>query len=427
MLDEKYASSIRSSIGPYEGTSAPPWASAVERYRSRSPLESMAFFHDALANFPIDEGMLLVGTFCNIVPDEVILACGALPVRLCNGDSACARAGDQLTPGDVCPGLKASAGGLITAWSSRIDLLIVPAACDGKAKLGELLAPFTEVYFLDIPRDSDYLRSADAWERQFNSLYHFLRKRYGRKADRAALIKACREVNERTSAFRAIFEARGRTPGLITSFDYFTMANASFLIPPGRFSLKATRVLDEARERLTESSIREAVWPPARPGQCETDEPQRFIGKRLLLSGSPVLFPHFKLLHILDEAGADVAADTLCCAYGRMYDPVQLDEETQTGIIRAVALKHVAASMCPCFLGVGKLLDRIIELVREFRLDGVIYHILRLCQVFEIQSAVLRQALKEEGIPLLCIQTDFGVEDTGQLKTRIEAFLEMMG
>jgi benzoyl-CoA reductase/2-hydroxyglutaryl-CoA dehydratase subunit BcrC/BadD/HgdB len=39
---------------------------------------------------------------------------------------------------------------------------------------------------------------------------------------------------------------------------------------------------------------------------------------------------------------------------------------------------------------------------------------------------MMRQATKKENIPFLSIKTDFGQEDIGQLKTRVEAFLEVL-
>jgi len=152
-----------------------------------------------------------------------------------------------------------------------------------------------------------------------------------------------------------------------------------------------------------------------------------FRGKKILLSGSPILFPNLKLLELVSETGSDICADTFCSAYGRMYDPVVIDEETDEGIIRALTLKYVSASLCPCFLSLDKFLDRIIDLTKEHKIDGVIYHNLRLCSVFDIQMPFVRYALREEGIPVLFIKTDLSREDIGQLKTRIEAFIEMLG
>ena len=388
------------------------YKSQIERYRKKSRLKSSGFFYNALTDDNLlslqkDRSRPVVGYFCNLIPEEIILAFGALPVRLCSQDSVCSQIGEEIIPGDICPMIKSAYGALRNNKFKHIDLLVVPAACDGKMKLTELFTPFKEVYFLDLPKDSDYLENADIWTKKYNQFYEFLKQRYRRKITRRELLKACEILNKRTLTFRKIYHLRAENPKVINSFDYFAMSYASFFIDPLTWIENANKMYEEAKEiKDKKSSI--------------------FNGKRLLLAGAPIIFPNFKILEIVDEIGCEICADTLCCAYGRMYNPVEIDEETEDGIIRALCLKYIAATTCPCFLGIDKLIDHIIDTVKKYNLDGVIYHNLRLCQVYEMQTVLLRQILKEDKIPFLSIKTDLGREDTAQIKTRMEAYLEMM-
>ncbi len=147
---------------------------------------------------------------------------------------------------------------------------------------------------------------------------------------------------------------------------------------------------------------------------------------KILLAGTPVIFPNFKILDVMESAGLSMAADIQCTSFGRFYNPVSIDEDTESGIIRALTLKNIAGSICPCLLNLEKLIDLIIDTVNQHNIQGVIYYNLRLCQVFDIQSAIIRQVLKEKNIPFISIKTDLGKEDTGQMKTRLEAFREMI-
>ena len=184
------------------------------------------------------------------------------------------------------------------------------------------------------------------------------------------------------------------------------------------------QVSNEPR-RVAPRRVDEGVQTVLRQG-CPHVRPQLLGVLFSVLAALVLRRRSLELLEILQDVGCDVSADTLCSAYGRFYDPVKIDEETQAGILRALSLKYIAASMCPCFLGIDKLIDYIIDTVGEYSLDGVIYYNLRLCQVFELQVGLIRHILKENNIPSLAIKTDLGREDTGQLKTRIEAFLEML-
>lgn len=385
----------------------------LENYSLKSKLKSMKFFYDAVSTgiggrYLSSGREKTVGYFCNLVPEEVIIAAGCIPVRLCSEDQSCVSAGESIVPGDICPLIKSVCGAAITNGFEGVDLLVVPAACDGKIKLAEILSPYKDVYFLDLPKDSDYMKNADIWTDKYGQFSEFLSKRYNKKITRKELSEACRLTNKRTEIYRKIYKFRAENPGVMSSYDYFIMSYASFFGGIKEWIENAEKLYKEL------AVAGKPDFPAGKP-------------KRILLSGSPIIFPNYKILEIIEDAGCDISADTLCSSYGRMYDPVVIDEETDSGILRAIALKYVSASMCPCFLGIKKLADRIIETAEEYKLDGVIYHNLRLCQVFEIQTFLIRQKLKERGIPFISIKTDFSKEDTGQLKTRIEAFIEMLG
>jgi benzoyl-CoA reductase/2-hydroxyglutaryl-CoA dehydratase subunit BcrC/BadD/HgdB len=376
-----------------------------------SSLKEIMYFHGVLknaANFDSLAGKHpLVGCFCNVVPEEMILACGAVPVRLCCMDAACARQGEQIMPAEICPMIKAVHGFMENTVPGAFSLIVAPGTCDNKAHLYQYFKEKVKMYFLDLPRENDYLKNSEIWVEQFRSFYDFLKQELAQNPSRSDLLKACRVTNRRADVFRRIEELRAQNPQLINNLDYFAMASASFYALPQDWTREAEHLLGEARNKQDKSV------PPA--GR-----------KKILLAGAPLIYPHFKIFEILGQAGCDVAADVLCSAHGRLADPVVIDEETEEGMVRALALKHVAASMCPCFLSLNKVIDHIQDRVKTLKLDGVVFHSLRLCHLFDVQAQMLRQALKSADIPFLIVKSDLGGEDLGQLKTRVEAFREML-
>lgn len=71
-------------------------------------------------------------------------------------------------------------------------------------------------------------------------------------------------------------------------------------------------------------------------------------------------------------------------------------------------------------------IDNILELARDFRVDGVVYYTLQFCHGFNIEKYKIQQALKKAGIPLLAIETDYSGSDVEQIGLRVDAFLEML-
>ncbi|MGB9642040.1 MAG: 2-hydroxyacyl-CoA dehydratase subunit D [Candidatus Ratteibacteria bacterium] len=378
----------------------------VFEYMKKSNLSSMEGFYQAILDFGrngIDISEKPIGFFCNVVPEEIMLAGSLRPVRLCCEEYECGSKGEEIVPGDICPVIKSICGKFYSNSYDNLEVVVIPGTCDPKAKLAEILSPVKQVYFLDTGRDSEYLANVDIWEKKYTQFFQFLKETFHCSAGRRQLLSACKLTNARTEVFRNIYQLRAEQPDAINVFDYYIMMYAGFFMKVEKWNALAEKVYRQAKQI------------------------HRFVDKpRILLAGTPVIFPNFKIIDVMEESGLKMAADLQCISFGRFYNPVMIDEETEAGILRALTLKNIAGSMCPCLLNLEKLVNLIIDTVNQYKLDGVIYYNLRLCQVFELQTALIRQILKEKGIPFLSIKTDLGKEDTGQLKTRMEAFREMI-
>ena len=96
-------------------------------------------------------------------------------------------------------------------------------------------------------------------------------------------------------------------------------------------------------------------------------------------------------------------------------------------LMRAVAETALLPTPCPCFVRGEDRVNRILEFAEAYAVEGAIYHNLRLCTLFQFETPAVRDALREVGVPMLDLQTDYTAEDTEQLRTRVQAFLEMLG
>ena len=65
-------------------------------------------------------------------------------------------------------------------------------------------------------------------------------------------------------------------------------------------------------------------------------------------------------------------------------------------------------------------------MVKELKADGVLHYSLMFCQPYEHEAIKIEKTLQQAGVPMLSIATDYSMEDVEQLKTRIEAFVEMV-
>jgi benzoyl-CoA reductase/2-hydroxyglutaryl-CoA dehydratase subunit BcrC/BadD/HgdB len=352
-------------------------------------------------------GRPIVGVLCNFAPEELILALGAVPLRLDLGQSDAARAGGRVLPADVCPAIKCIVGAELAQlpYYREAQLLVVPTACDGKKKLARVLGDSREVFVLELPVRKGGPRSPAAWVEQVRALADRLQRLTGRSLRRGALREAIELLNRRTAVARRLNELRWQRPGALSGADALLVFQATFVADPAWWVEKAEALLRELEAR------------PAATGDRRV---------RLLLTGSPVLFPDFRLLQIVEAAGATIVADETCAGTERLHHPVVVDEWTTPAMLRAVADKALLPCTCPCFVSSDDRIDRLLELARVSGAQGVLHHTLRLCQLYDLELPAVSAAARQRELPLLNIYTEHGAEDAAVIQNRVEAFVEML-
>ena len=354
-----------------------------------------------------EAGAPVVGYVCNFVPDELVLAAGAVPLRLDLGHSLTAQAGERVLSGDICPEVRSIVGAHLCGlpYHELLDLLVIPTACDAKKKLPRVLD--CETWILQLPQSQEGPRSQRQWRQQIQDLAARLTQLTGRKLGRRALRQAVELVNRRTALLRQLNELRRQRPGLLGGEDAFLVMQASFVADPSWWVEQAAAL------------VKELLDAPEPPGE-------RANATRVMLTGSPVLFPDYKLLRIIEESGALVVADEMCSGTQHLYNPTVLDEGSVSGMLRAAADKTLLPCTCPCFLSGEPRIERVLDRARQSRARGVIHHTLRLCQLFDMELPAVTAALQEQDLPLLNISTEYGAEDSPVVRNRVEAFLEMI-
>lgn len=352
------------------------------------------------------KGTKVVGTICNLIPEELIYAAGAYPVRLCSGCFESLTPGEDAFPRDSCPLIKSSVGFAVAdePFFSLCDAVVIPATCDGKKKLGEFLNDYVPVWMMDIPQTKDRTTGKKYWLSETRILKKRLEDLTGRTINKRRLREAIETLHSRYDAVRTLMDIRKGTMSRISGTDSFLVMQAAFFDDIERWTRKTQKLCDELEHR----------------------EGAESKGVRILLTGAPTIMPNFKIPIIIERFGGVIAVDETCAGTQYLYDPVVVDEWTMYDMLRAVSERYYMPSACPCFVKSEDRMDKIVDMIKEFRIDGVIYHTLRLCILFDVESRKIKDIMEEMGMPFLNLNTDYTREDEGQLQTRIEAFIEIL-
>jgi benzoyl-CoA reductase/2-hydroxyglutaryl-CoA dehydratase subunit BcrC/BadD/HgdB len=354
----------------------------------------------------------LVGTTCIHAPEELVYALGATPVRLCNGSYHYDQIGGDFMPAKSCSLVKATLGMLCSDNSvprvGRPDLIVNPTTCDQKKKASALVEGMGyQVYDLELPPAKESEASRLYWQRSVRGFARHLSKLTGERLSRSRLKAAMAKTARAQMAFRTLHNLRKSSPALFLGKDAFLVTNAFFFDDIDRWS--------EAVEGLNEELVKRQ--------QAGFQAAQR-KAPRILFTGSPAVFPNLKLPLLIEEGGGVVVADETCSANRMLYDMSAVDEWRLYDMVDALADRYLKPCTCPIFTRNDDRQRRLLDLARSFAVDGVVYQAFAGCHVYEMEQRSILDALNEQGIPMLYVETDYSTDDKGQLSTRIEAFLE---
>lgn len=378
-------------------------------YLIRIRPSNIDYFESILEEPPQRGNIPLIGFFCNMIPVELLMAFGARAIRLGCGNAALVQSGEEVLSGDICPLAKASFAQFMdeSHIASQCDCLVIPTSCDAKKKMGEVLSDIKPVFMLNLPVEQDYSRYAKIAVAEIERLTAFLQNTLRAKFDKNKLLKAIETTNRRSALVREMMKYRGEHPAAMSVRDLFTI-------------IQASTKTDDFEQWLAQARVALDELKSFKPDRAR-------IRPRIVLTGAPVIWPNFKVLNIIEECGADVVADTLCTGVQSVFDPVVVEEKSISGLFRSLAQRYMFASPCPCFVSQGTRISRILDLVSELRADGVVHYGLRLCQLFDMETYRLSRVLKANKIPFMNLTTDYSLEDTEQIRVRLEAFLETLG
>ena len=356
------------------------------------------------------KGGKVFGTFCVYVPDEVIFASGGIATGLCGGSQFWVPGGERVLPAITCPLIKASVGARLDGtcpFFKIADMYIGETTCDGKKKAWEILNDYVPIHVMDLPqmkREKDI----KAWEDEIRILMQKVEEQCGTKITAETLAESIKLINGKRQALARLYKTRKNSPVPISGKDALLITQIAFYDDPSRFAEKVNALCDELDGRIARG---EGVFPVNAP--------------RILITGTPMAIPNWKLHHVLESSGAAVVVEELCTGVRYFENPVDESGNTIDEQVKAMAERYMKTN-CACFTPNPGRIDDIMRLIEEYKIDGVVDCNLQFCGLYSTESYLIQKTLKEAGIPVLHIETDYSEQDFEQLRTRVQAFLEIL-
>ncbi len=356
-------------------------------------------------------GKKVIGSFCVFVPEEIVLAADATLVGLCAGADFAVEKVEKYLPRNTCALIKSAFGfklGKVCPYLESADMIVGENTCDGKKKAYETLNNLVpNLYVMDLPQVKS-IKGRSLLKAEYWRFKNAVEKLTGIKINTQRLLKGIEIVNNNRRAIYRLSALRKAVPAPVSGLDALLANQVFFYDNPVRFTESVNKICDELEKRIQN---REGVFPEKTP--------------RILISGCPMAVPNWKLPWIIETSGAVIVGEESCVGERGTRNLTDNTGSTVEELMEAVIDRYFKID-CAIFTPNSDRFEHIVEMARDYKADGVIHYGLQFCQPYLMESMLIQKALEEKNIPVFRIDTDYSMEDIGQLKTRVEAFIELI-
>ncbi len=357
------------------------------------------------------QGQYAIGSVCAMIPEPLLNLDNCFSVRLRAPRTGSMEMGTYYMTSIMCECARALLERAIEGGYGYLDCIIAPDACaqmnrcvENIDKLGLIDKENFFVTYSDVPMKSDEtaLRHYVRQMRQY--VLEPLNRNLGVDVSDEALRRAVEKQNQVNRLVMEIGEYRKEANPRITGYEFAVLCLSTFVCPKEYILPILEETLDELKRR-----------EPDKKNPCRA---------RVVMVGSEIDDPD--LIRLTEEAGALVAADCYCLGSFPERLEIQLadGEDVLTGICR----HYMEKGQCPRFMNTEKIRERheyVDALAREFHADGIIYQQIKFCDYWGYERAYAGEVMREQyGYPVLSVDRPYVAGGSGQLRTRVQAFVE---
>jgi benzoyl-CoA reductase/2-hydroxyglutaryl-CoA dehydratase subunit BcrC/BadD/HgdB len=284
----------------------------------------------------------------------------------------------------------------------RDAVVLVPLNCDSMRKFPDMLKDQScTVIPVEIPSNKSHPDQKERWKNEVRRVTQQLERKFRRKVSRQTLELAQRQADQARNSY-------GQLVAVCAEKEY---------------ALPGTVLLFIAHSYLWEGdSERWTARVEALTGKVGTLKKDPRKKPQIMVIGSPIYFPNYKIPFLLESLNMDMAA---------AINPITLslqsrrDQEGDTNLLDRIAGRNLMADISPAFVSNDTLFDAMKQLTAEKQINGVILHILKGQIEYDFEMRRYEEYLESKDIPIFRLETDYNYQDLEQLRIRLEAFSEM--
>jgi bzd-type benzoyl-CoA reductase N subunit len=357
------------------------------------------------------QGKRIMGYLCAFVPVEILTAAGFIPFRI-KGD-----VNEPITKADtemetiVCPLVRSCFDMALKGKYEFVDGVVIPHACDSICRTYNiwqytLNLPYS--HFINMPHGTDD-SSLQFYKAELNTFRKSLGKFVGREISAQSLKQAIKLYNQNRAKVRELYKLRTSDPPLISGVEVAKVLVAAMSLPVAEASELIGSVIAEVKQRKAAAAPKSA---------------------RIMVVGAQV--DNIAFIGLIEKSGAWVVADDLCPGARESLADVDVTNDPIAGIAERYLRKIYCGRSYRERTGsyqeyIEERFGHIARSIKDFKVDGVVLYIYKYCDPFGFEVPQMKSYIESTGIPVLYLEDEYSMSTIGRLRTRIQAFLELLG
>ncbi len=357
-----------------------------------------------------ESGRKVIGYFCCYVPDEIIAAFDMVPYRIQGSQRVSIDEADAYIEPTACPFARSCFNLALKGEYDFLDGFVAPHSCDTIERMYHIWRhnkPASFNHYINVPHMQGQ-GSETFYREELRYFIERLEEWSGRKMENRKLREAIVLYNRKRAALRELYSLNKADPPPVSGTEVTKVLVAGMGIP-------ASEHIDLVERFVSEAS--------SRPRAQKAGEPRIFVWGNEI---DDVAF-----IKLIEESGARVVIDDVCTGTRSFWDDVPQTEDPLDGIASRYLGTHCPRSYVQKTETREKDLEarygHIGRFIADWRVKGAIFYIVRYCDTCELEGPDLREYLNAMGVPVLMIEDDYSISTIGQLRTRVQAFIEMIG
>jgi len=380
---------------------------ALENANAASKKESVAVDADnktSIANVQLDDdNMPKVGYFCTYTPVEIIRAAGYHPVRIKGSNEENGAGGESLLCSNICSYIKTLTDQKLSGNLDHLEGIVFTNSCDGMRRLYDAWIRMDNYkkfnYFLDIPRNSDEA-SIQYFADQIQTFKEKLENHFKLKIQKEDINRSITLYNGMREKVTVFLQKQWNGYVGHSGYEIYSLLKQGINAVPEKFQDYVS----------TLTSLMKKI----------SDVPESKTMPKLFIWGS--ILENEEIIKMIEDAGARVVLDDLCTGSRYFDKKVEITDDPY----KSISERYLKRSPCSRMVDVFGRIKNILALIEKRAISGAIYHSLKFCDHTLYDYPLVKEAFEKKNIPLLHINCDNSSKSEGQIKTRIEAFIEQL-